>query len=56
MAHRRKIGYQEGYEEKAMDDMTLFNLQAVNKGALKATVSIRLVSGRKRATQQPSDT
>jgi DNA-binding cell septation regulator SpoVG len=28
-----------------MENMTIFNLQAVNKGALKATVSIRLVSG-----------
>jgi hypothetical protein len=28
-----------------MEDMTIFNLQAVNKGALKASVSIRLVSG-----------
>lgn len=28
-----------------MEDMTIFNLQAVNKGALKATVSIRLVRG-----------
>lgn len=45
MAHRRTIGYQDGYEEKAMEDMTIFNLQAVNKGALKATVSIRLMSG-----------
>lgn len=45
MAHRRTIGYQDGYEEKAMEDLTIFNLQAVNKGALKATVSIRLVSG-----------
>ena len=45
MAHRRTIGYQDGYEEKSMEDLTLFNLQAVNKGALKATVSIRLMSG-----------
>jgi len=44
MAHHRTIGYQDGYEEKAMEDMTIFNLQAVNKGTLKATVSIRLVS------------
>jgi DNA-binding cell septation regulator SpoVG len=29
-------------EEHAIDDMTIFNLCAVNKGALKATVSIRL--------------
>jgi DNA-binding cell septation regulator SpoVG len=28
-----------------MDDMTIFNLRVVNKGALKATVSIRLGSG-----------
>jgi hypothetical protein len=28
-----------------MEDMTIFNLCAVNKGALKATVSIRLASG-----------
>jgi DNA-binding cell septation regulator SpoVG len=28
-----------------MKDMTIFNLCAVNKGALKATVSIRLASG-----------
>jgi DNA-binding cell septation regulator SpoVG len=28
-----------------MDDITVFNLRAVNKGALKATVSIRLGSG-----------
>ena len=28
-----------------MEDMTIFNLHAVNKGALKATVSIRLMSG-----------
>jgi hypothetical protein len=28
-----------------MDDITIFNLRAVNKGALKATVSIRLGSG-----------
>ena len=27
-----------------MDDMTIFNLRVVNKGALKATVSIRLGS------------
>ena len=45
MAHRRTIGYQDEYEEKAMEDLTIFNLQAVNQGALKATVSIRLVSG-----------
>jgi hypothetical protein len=45
MAHRRTIGYQDGYEEKTMEDLTIFNLQAVNKGALKATVSIQLVSG-----------
>jgi DNA-binding cell septation regulator SpoVG len=28
-----------------MEDMTIFNLRAVNKGALKATVSVRLGSG-----------
>ena len=28
-----------------MEDMTIFNLRVVNKGALKATVSIRLGSG-----------
>jgi DNA-binding cell septation regulator SpoVG len=28
-----------------MEDMTIFNLHEVNKGALKATVSIRLASG-----------
>jgi len=28
-----------------MEDMTIFNLHAVNKGALKATVSIRLMNG-----------
>jgi DNA-binding cell septation regulator SpoVG len=28
-----------------MDDITIFNLRVVNKGALKATVSIRLGSG-----------
>ena len=28
-----------------MDDMTIFNLRTVHKGALKATVSIRLGSG-----------
>ncbi len=28
-----------------MDDMTIFNLRVVNKGALKATVSMRLGSG-----------
>jgi DNA-binding cell septation regulator SpoVG len=28
-----------------MDDMTIFNLRVVNKGALRATVSIRLGSG-----------
>ena len=28
-----------------MNDMTIFNLRTVNKGALKATVSIRLASG-----------
>jgi DNA-binding cell septation regulator SpoVG len=28
-----------------MEDMTIFNLREVNKGALKATVSIRLGSG-----------
>jgi DNA-binding cell septation regulator SpoVG len=28
-----------------MDDMTIFNLRVVNKGALKATVSIRLGNG-----------
>jgi len=28
-----------------MEDMTIFNLRAVNKGALKATMSIRLRSG-----------
>ena len=28
-----------------MEDMSIFNLCAVNKGALKATVSIRLMSG-----------
>ena len=28
-----------------MDDITIFNLRTVNKGALKATVSIRLGSG-----------
>jgi DNA-binding cell septation regulator SpoVG len=28
-----------------MEDMTIFNLCVVNKGALKATVSIRLMSG-----------
>ena len=28
-----------------MDDLTIFNLRVVNKGALKATVSIRLASG-----------
>ena len=28
-----------------MDDMTIFNLRVVNKGALKATVSVRLESG-----------
>ena len=28
-----------------MDDTTIFNLRVVNKGALKATVSIRLGSG-----------
>jgi DNA-binding cell septation regulator SpoVG len=28
-----------------MDDITIFNLRAVNKGALKATVSVRLGSG-----------
>jgi DNA-binding cell septation regulator SpoVG len=28
-----------------MEDMTIFNLRTVNKGALKATVSIRLGSG-----------
>jgi DNA-binding cell septation regulator SpoVG len=28
-----------------MDDITIFNLRAVNKGALKAIVSIRLASG-----------
>ena len=28
-----------------MEDMTIFNLCAVHKGALKATVSIRLASG-----------
>ena len=28
-----------------MDDMTIFNLRVVNKGALQATVSIRLGSG-----------
>ena len=28
-----------------MEDMTIFNLRAVNKGALKATVRIRLGSG-----------
>jgi DNA-binding cell septation regulator SpoVG len=28
-----------------MEDITLFNLRAVNKGTLKATVSIRLGNG-----------
>jgi DNA-binding cell septation regulator SpoVG len=28
-----------------MEDMTIFNLRTVNKGALKATVSVRLGSG-----------
>ena len=28
-----------------MDDITVFNLRAVNRGALKATMSIRLASG-----------
>jgi hypothetical protein len=28
-----------------MEDMTIFNLREVNKGALKATVSIRLGNG-----------
>ena len=28
-----------------MEDMTIFNLRVVNKGALKATVSVRLGSG-----------
>jgi DNA-binding cell septation regulator SpoVG len=28
-----------------MDDMTIFNLRVVNKGALKATASIRLGNG-----------
>jgi hypothetical protein len=28
-----------------MDDVTIFNLREVNKGALKATVSIRLANG-----------
>jgi hypothetical protein len=28
-----------------MEDMTIFNLRVVNKGALKATVSIRLGNG-----------
>ena len=28
-----------------MEDMTIFNLRAVNKGALKATLSVRLGSG-----------
>jgi DNA-binding cell septation regulator SpoVG len=28
-----------------MDDITLFNLRVVNKGALKATMSIRLGTG-----------
>ena len=28
-----------------MDDMTIFNLRVVNKGALQATVSIRLGNG-----------
>jgi DNA-binding cell septation regulator SpoVG len=32
-------------EEHAMDDVTIFNLREVNKGALKATVSIRLRNG-----------
>jgi DNA-binding cell septation regulator SpoVG len=38
-------GDRDWHEEHAMDDMTIFNLHAVNKGALKATVSIRLGSG-----------
>jgi hypothetical protein len=28
-----------------MDDITVFNLRVVNKGALKATMSIRLGNG-----------
>ena len=40
-----KAGYRDWREEHAMDDITIFNLRAVNKGALKATVSIRLGSG-----------
>jgi DNA-binding cell septation regulator SpoVG len=28
-----------------MEDMTIFNLRVVNKGALKATVSVRLGNG-----------
>src|SRR5918999_5576772 len=40
-----RAGDQERREEHAMDDVTFFNLRAVNKGALKATVSVRLGNG-----------
>src|SRR5918999_1823041 len=32
-------------EEHAMEDITIFNLRVMNKGALKATMSIRLGNG-----------
>jgi DNA-binding cell septation regulator SpoVG len=40
-----RAGYRDWREEHAMEDITIFNLRAVNKGALKATVSVRLGSG-----------
>jgi DNA-binding cell septation regulator SpoVG len=40
-----RAGYRHCREEHAMDDITIFNLRVVNKGALKATVSIRLGNG-----------
>jgi DNA-binding cell septation regulator SpoVG len=40
-----QAGDRDCHEEHAMDDMTIFNLHVVNKGALKATVSIRLGNG-----------
>ena len=39
-----RVDYWDRCEENAMDNITIFNLREVNKGALKATVSIRLGS------------
>jgi hypothetical protein len=40
-----RAGYWHWHKEHAMEDMTIFNFRVVNKGALKATVSIRLENG-----------